>query len=171
MYPAARLRTLTAAAPLAFVAILASAPLASAGISDAALGNTHVLNHGNTLSVMVSSATSDDSTDSATAQNVADAFIGGWASSLIANAMRNTPPSVTTCQAAVTVTDPDGATGSASGAVPVGVATIKLNVPDRAPGTKWGVGDLDHYALQLTCSAQRGNISKVTIDQDEIAGN
>lgn len=169
MNSAARLRALTAAAPLALAAILASAPQASAGISDAALGNTHVLNHGYTLGVVISSAISDDSTDYASARNVADAFAGNWVGNLVNDAARNTPPSVTTCRVAVTATDPDGATGSASAAVPTGVANVGLNIPDQARGTKWGVGDFDHYAVRLTCSAQGGNVNEVTLDQDEIA--
>ena len=171
MKPPKSLRALAVATPLALAASLASAPLASAGINDAALNNPHVLDQGTMLGVVFNSAISDDTTDNAIARNTADTFVGNWAGALVEYALRNTPPRVSTCRVIATATDSDGATGTTSAAVPAGVTHIELDIPDQAPHTKWGIGDLDHFAVQLTCTdTQRGTQeSKATIDQDETA--
>ena len=165
------LRAVAAATPLAIAAILAAAPQASAGISDAALNNPHVLDHGNTLGLTFSSAVSDQATDNAIARNIADDFIGNWAGGLLESAMRNEPPDASTCDVTVTATDPDGAKGTVSAAVPAGVTNNELAIPDQAPGAKWRAGDVDHFNVQLTCTdAQHGNrMSKAILDQDQAA--
>ena len=171
MQPAKSLRAVTAASPLALAAILAAAPQASAGINGATLDNPRVLDSGKTLSVMLSSDISDDTTDDAVARNVADTFAGDWAGGLIENAMRNTPRRVSTCRVTATASDPNGATGTASTAVPTGVTSKELRFPARAPGGKWGVGDVDHFAVQLACTGDQKAtpVGKATIDQDETA--
>jgi hypothetical protein len=172
MKHAKSLRALTVATPLAFAAVLASAPLASAGIGDAALGSPHVTHNGDTLGVLFSSTITDQGTDDAVAQKVTEAFLGDWANGLIESAVHNAPPSVSTCRVTVTATDPSGATGTTSAVIPTGVTTSELDIPDQAHGTKWGVGDLDDFSVQVTCTDNQrgGQVSKVIVDQNEIAG-
>jgi hypothetical protein len=131
-----------------------------------------VTHDGKTLGVLFSSTVTDQGTDNAIAQKVTEAFLGGWADGLVDSAVRNAPPSVSTCRATVTATDPNGATGSTSVVVPTGMTSSELEIPDQAHGTKWGVGDLDQFSVELTCTdSHRGaQVSKVTVDQSEIAG-
>jgi len=172
MKPAKSLRALTAATPIAFLAVLASAPQASAGIGDAVLGSPQVMHDGNTLGVLFSSTVTDQGTDNAIAQKVTEAFLGSWADGLVDSAVHNAPPSVSTCRVTVTATDPNGATGTTSAVVPTGMNSNELEIPDQVHGTKWGVGDLDQFSVQLTCTDNQrgGQVSKVTLDQTEIAG-
>jgi hypothetical protein len=170
MKPHRSLRALAAATPLAVATLLAAAPQASAGISDAALNNPHVLEHGAKLSVEFSSAISDSAADAATARKVADSLVGTWAGDLVDEAMRNAPASTSTCRVAATAIDPDGAAGTVSAAIPAGVANTELDIPDQTPGTTWGAGDLDHFTVQLTCTdTQRGNVSRTVLDEDQTA--
>jgi hypothetical protein len=163
--------TLAASAPLALAAVLAAAPQATAGVAGAALSNPRVLTDGGTLSVDFTSAVSDQAADTAEARNVAASLVGEWAGQLIDDAARNNPPRVSTCQVKATATDPDGAAGTASAAVPSGVGDTPLTIPDQAAGTKWGVGDLDHFTVELTCTdtGAGGSVSRAVIDQDETA--
>jgi hypothetical protein len=171
MKPSTSLRALTAATPLALFALLASTPQASAEIGGTALNNARVLGHGATLGVVFTSAVSNDATDNANARKAASALAGNWVGGLVDYALRNTPPHVSTCRLTTTVTDPNGATGTASAIVPAGVANNVLDVPDQTPGTTWGVGDFDHFDSQFACTdAQSGSqLSKVIIAQDATA--
>lgn len=166
------LRTLTAAAPLAFAALLAAAPQASAAIGGAVVDNPHVVDQGRALSVSFGTAVTDAATDNAIARNVANTFLGDWAGPLMQAAMQNAPQPASTCHMTMTATDPNGARGTVSGPVQSGVVANDLSIPDQAPGTKWGAGDMDHFAVEVTCAdAERGTqMSKATIEQDQIVG-
>lgn len=171
MHTPTSLRAVTAAAPLALAAVLASAPQASAGINGVTLTNPRVLDSGKTLSVTLDSDISDAATDNAIARKVADTFAGDWAGGLIENAMRNTPPRPSTCRVTATASDSNGATGTASATLPTGVSNKELDFPARTPGAKWGVGNVDHFAIQLACTDDQNAtpVGRATIDQDEIA--
>ena len=170
MRPLTSLCAITAATPLALAGVLAGASPASAAISVAGLNTPQVLNNGSTLRVPVN-VTADGAADAAIARNVADKFLGDWASGLIGYAARNTPLTTRTCLVTATVTDPDGAAGTASATVPAGMSISSLNVPDQVRGTHWGVGDFDHFTVKLTCTEGEKNTShsEVTVDQDAIA--
>lgn len=163
--------TLAASAPLAIAAVLAAAPQATAGVAGAAVSNPHVVSNGSTLTVDFTSAVSDQAADAAEARNVAASFVGEWAGQLIDEAARNNPPSASTCRVKATASDPDGAAGTASAAVPSGIGDVQLAIPDQAAGTKWGVGDLDHFTMELTCTdtGMGGSVSRAVVDQDETA--
>jgi hypothetical protein len=163
--------TLAASAPLALAAVLAAAPQAGAGVGGAAVSSPHVAADG-TLTVEFTSAVSDQAADAAEARNVAASFVGEWAGQLIDEAARNNPPhAAATCRANATATDPNGATGTASADVPTGLNDTRLVIPDQAPRTKWGVGDLDHFTVELVCTdtGTGGSVSRAVIDQDETA--
>lgn len=163
-------RPLALAAPLALGTVLAAAPQASAGISDAVLSSPHVLDNGKTLNVTFSSAITDAITDNTIARNAASAVVGNWVGDLLDYAVRNTPTRTSTCRVTTTATDPNGAKGTTSAVIPVGVTKMALNIPDQAPGTKWAVGDRDHFAVTLVCTDDQSaaQVSELTIDQDEI---
>lgn len=170
------LRALAAATPLALAAILAAAPQASAAIAGADVQNPHVINHGRTLSIVFDSAVSNQSADTAAAQQLADSLVGNWAGGLIEYAMQHAPaqsatPDASTCHLTATATDPNGARGTATAEIPAGVTSTTVAIPDQAPGTAWGVGDVDQFSMQLTCTdTQRGaQMGKATIVQDETA--
>lgn len=172
MSPRTTLRTLGVAAPLAVAALLAAAPQAVAGVADAAVNNPQVVDQGGKLAVDFTSAVSDQTADAAEAREVAAGLVGDWAGQLVDQAERDNPPRNATCQATATATDPNGATGTASVPVPTGYADTMLQIPDQAPGTtKWGVGDLDHFTVNVTCTDMTagGGISKAVIDEDAIA--
>lgn len=163
--------TLAVSAPLALAAVLAAAPQAGAGVGGAAVSSPHVVSAGGTLTVEFTSAVSDQAADTAEARNVAASLVGDWAGQLVDEAARENPPHASTCRVNATATDPNGATGTASAAVPTGIGQTQLTIPDQAAGTKWGVGDLDHFTVQLTCTdtGMGGSISRAVIDQDEVA--
>jgi len=112
--------------------------------------------------------TADAGADATAARKVADAFLGGWADGLIDFAVRNTPPVTRTCLVTATVTDPNGAAGTASATVPAGASLSSLNVPNQVRGTRWGVGDFDRFGVKVTCTDTYGNTShsEVTVDQN-----
>jgi hypothetical protein len=162
-------RTLTTVTPMALAAILGAAAPAAADISDATLHNPHVLNNGSTLGVEFSSTAT--ATDKAAAQSVAAALGGGWISGLIDYAAQNAPQDTSTCRVTATAKDPDGATGTATATLAPGTTTTELAIADQVRGTKWGIGDRDNFKVQLTCTdSQDGNIRRVTVDDDQIAG-
>jgi hypothetical protein len=136
----------------------------------AGLNTPRVLNNGSTLRVPVN-VTADGTADAAFARNVADRLLGGWAGGLIDYAARNTPPTTRTCLVTATVTDPNGAAGTASTTVPAGTSISSLDVPNQVRGAHWGVGDLDHFAVKLTCTDDHRNTShsEVTVDRDAAA--
>lgn len=171
MKPPTFLRVLTAATPLALAAVLAGAAQADAAISDAGVDNPQVLNHGATLRVTLESAVSDQAADDALARKMADSVAGDWIGGVIDYAIRNAPQRPTTCRASATATDPNGATGTGSATVPVGVATTQIDLPDQTPGTKWAAGDVDHLSVQVTCDDGRGDtqVEKATLDRDALA--
>jgi hypothetical protein len=171
MKPPTFLRVLTAATPLALAAVLAGAAQADAAIGDAGVDNPHVLNHGATLRVTLESAVSNQAADDALARNMADSVAGSWIGGMIDYAIRNSPQRPTTCQATATATDPNGATGTGSATVPVGMTTTQIDIADQTPGTTWAVGDIDHLNVQVTCADGRGNsqVAKATLDQDALA--
>ncbi len=164
------LRTLTTAASLTLAGVLAAAPMASAAIGGAAVDTPRVLDHGRTLSVPFDVA-GDEVGDSAAAQNVAASMVGGWAGQLIAYAAANSPQDPATCRATVTAADSDGAKGTASVQIPAGVTRETVGVADQARDTTWGVGDVDHFTLKVTCTDAHRNsqLSEVEVDQDAIA--
>lgn len=170
MRPHTSLRTIATVAPLAVAGVLATIPQASAAVSVAGLNTPHVLDNGATLRVPVNVA-DDGAADTTAARNVADAFLGGWAGDLIGYAARNTPPTSRTCLVTATVTDPDGARGTASATVPTGTSLTSLDVPNQVRGARWGVGDFDHIAVKFTCTDTQKNAShsEVTVDQDAAA--
>lgn len=170
MPPLTSLRILTTAAPLALAGVLVTAPQASAAISVAGLNTPQVLDNGSTLRVPVN-VTADGAADTTIARNLAEKFLGDWAGGLIDYAVQNTPATTRTCLVTATVTDPGGAAGTATATVPAGTSISSLNVSNQVRGTRWGVGDFDHFALKLTCTDAHGNSSRseVTVDQDAIA--
>jgi len=109
--------------------------------------------------------------DDALARNMADSVAGSWIGGMIDYAIRNSPQRPTTCQATATATDPNGATGTGSATVPVGMTTTQIDIADQTPGTTWAVGDIDHLNVQVTCADGRGNsqVAKATLDQDALA--
>lgn len=164
-------RPLVLAGPLALGTIFAAAPQASAAISDVVPSSPRVLDNGKTLNVVFSSAITGAITDNIIARNLASAFVGNRLGDLVEYALPNTPARVSSCRVTTTAIDSNGATGTASAAVPVGVTNIALNLPDQTPGTRWGVGDRDHLAVTLICTdSQSGaQMSEVTTDRDETA--
>lgn len=190
MQPLTSLRTAgaaAAAASVALVGVLAAAPQADAAVAAAAINAPHVLDHGKNLSVPLNA--SNDQTaadDAALAQSLADSLAGTWIGGIIdyatshaasadaapqAGSNSAAPATTTTCRATVTAKDPSGATGTASELVPAGRDAAPLTVPDQAAGTRWGVGDLDHFTLRFTCSAKGGSsqLSDVTIAEDAVS--
>lgn len=164
------LRTITAGASLALAGVLAAAPEASAAISAPGLNSPQVLDNGSTLRVPVN-VTADGAADSTAAKKVADAFLGGWADGLIDYAIRNTPQATRTCLVTATVTDPNGAAGTASATVPAGASLSSLNVPNQVRGARWGSGDFDRFGVKVTCTDTYGNTShsELTFDQNATA--
>jgi hypothetical protein len=173
MKPPTFLRVLTAATPLALAVVLGAATQADAAIGDAGLESPHVLNHGATLRVTLETAVSNQAADDALARNVAESVAGNWIGGVIDDAIRNSPSRPTTCQATATASDPNGATGTGSATVPVGMANTQIDIADQTPGTKWAIGDVDHLNVQVTCAdGQRGSqVEKATLDQDALAAN
>jgi hypothetical protein len=170
MKPRKSLGALAVATPLAVAAVLAAAPQAGASIADATMNNPQVLDHGSMLSIMFSSTISGDATDAAAAQNVAAGLAGSGVGALVDYALQHSPQQTSTCRVTATATDPDGAGGTASADVPVGMTENEIRIPDQVHGTKWGKGDLDHFNVQLVCAQnQRGNVSKAILDQDGVA--
>lgn len=169
------LRTLTAAAPLALTALTAlllSAAPADAGVGATTIDNPRVTGNGSTLTAELSTTITDQSTDNAVAQNVADSFLGSWGADVISYALQNSPPRVSTCQATVTATDPDGATGTATTTVPTGTTTQQITLRNQTPGATWRVGDSDRFATRVVCT-DTGNgaqVTTVSVDQEETAG-
>lgn len=155
-------RALAAAAPLALALVLAAAPQASAGILDGSANNLEVLDHISALSTIINSDA--DFNDNANRRN------RGNGDEPFAGAMRDAGPPAE-CEATVTATDPDGATGTATTALPTGQASTELDIPDTAPGTAWGHGDTDHLAGQIVCSDARTGavLGMVSIDVDRTA--
>lgn len=170
MRPHTSLRTIATVVPFAVAGLLAATPQASAAVSVVGLNTPHILNNGATLRVPVNVA-NDGAADTTAARNVADAFLGGWAGDLVDYAARNTPPTTRTCLVTATVTDPDGAKGTASATVPTGTSLTSLDVPNQVHGARWGVGDFDHLAVKLACTDTQGNTShsEVTVDQHAAA--
>lgn len=166
------LRALAVAAPVAVAAVLASAPLAGAAVGDAGMTDPHVIDQGNKLAVTLGSTVSNDAADNAMARAMTERLVGGWAGDLVDYAVRNnTPAQAQTCRATVTAIDPDGAAGTASALVPTGASNMELDIVDQAAGTKWAVGDVDHFTLQFTCTGakQAGNMAQTILDEDQIA--
>lgn len=147
-----------AAVPLAAAVILPAAPQASAGLIDGSLNNLHVLDQANILGALVNSRIGDSNNNNGNGRNID-----------FGATMRDAPG--VTCEITATATDPDGATGTVSVAVPAADAQTELYFRDQRSGTRWGVGDLDHVAGQLTCSDARTGalVGMVAIDTDEIA--
>lgn len=169
-----RLKTvspLILAGPLALGTILAGAPQASAAISGVVPSSPRVLDNGKTLNVTFSSDITDAASDNAIARDVAGALGGNGLGDLVKYALSKAPTRTSNCRATVTATDSDGATGTASAAVPVGATNVAVNLPDQTPGTKWGVGDRDRLNVTLICTDSRSGaqLSEVTIDRDETA--
>ena len=171
MKPPTPLRVLTAATPLALAAVLVGAAQADAAIGDASLDSPHVLNHGATLRVTLESAVTNQAADDALARGVADSVAGNWIGGMIDYAIRTTPARPTDCQATATAADPNGAAGTGSATVPVGLANTEIDIADQTPGTKWAVGDTDHLNVQVTCTDGRGEtqVEKATLDEQAIA--
>jgi hypothetical protein len=164
------LLALTATTPLALAAVLAAAPQAGAAVGNATVSGPRVLDNGRTLSVMLGNAVSDVNADDAMAQQVTAALAGNGIGDLVAYAMRNSPQRTSTCNAAVTATDPNGAGGTGSAVLRTGQASNEIRIPDQAAGTKWAVGDFDHFAVKVTCTDTSGTgMSVTTVDQDGIA--
>lgn len=172
MRPLTALRTVTATVSLALAGVLAAAPTASAAVGVAGLNTPQILDNGATLRVPVN-VTADQAADTALARNVADEFLGDWAAGLIDAAARNAPPTMRTCLVTAQVTDPNGASGTASATVAAGTSLNSLDVPNQVRGAHWGAGDFDHLAVKTTCTdtSARGNAShsEVTVDQDAFA--
>lgn len=173
MKPPTPLRVLTAATPLALAVVLGGAAQADAAIGDAGVDSPHVLNQGATLRVTLESAVSDQAADNALARSMADSLAGNWIGGVIDYAIRNSPSRPTTCQATATATDPNGATGTGSATVPVGMANTQIDIADQTPGTRWAVGDVDHLNVQVTCDDGRGDtqVQKATLDEDALAAS
>ena len=165
-------RTLTTAASLALASVFAAAPSASAAIGDPTLNTPRVLDNGRTLSVPFD-VSADEVGNTAMAQDLAASLVGGWAGQLIGYAAANAPQDPATCHATVTATDSDGAAGSASVDIPAGARTETAAIVDQARGTRWGVGDVDHFNLKFACTDVHRNskLSEVEVDQAAIAGS
>lgn len=163
------LRAVTTAASLALAGVLGAASQANAAINTPVIDTPNVVDGGKTLNVPIGAVTGEIA-DPAVARNMAAALVGGWVGSLVEDAAAEAPSIASTCQVTVRATDPDGATGTAAATVPADGSISSLSVPDQARGTRWGVGDLDHIDLKLTCTDTRGNtrLSEVTYDQGAI---
>jgi hypothetical protein len=170
MQPLTSLRTAAAAASVALVGILAAAPQANAATDPAALTSPQVQDGGRSLVVPLD-VTGDRLAGTTAARELANSLAGTWLGDLIDYAARNSTPSSATCRAAVTATDSNGATGSAVEVIRSGAASVPLTIPDQAPGTRWGAGDIDHFTTKLTCTDDRtaSKLSEITVDQDAIA--
>lgn len=155
------LRTMAAATPLAVAVILAAAPQASAGLIDGSLNNLHVADKSNILGALLNSHITDLPNNNANTRNDGNRN----------NSIRAAAPTAM-CELTITATDPDGATGTASIAVPPDAAYAhEIQIPDQAPSTKWHVGDVDHLVGQLACSDTETGalVGLVVIDEDETA--
>jgi hypothetical protein len=170
MQPLTPVRTVTAAAAVALAGLLAAAPQASAAIGAAALHTPHVADDGANLVVPLD-ATADQAAGMAMARKVADSLAGTWLSGLIQDATANAAPTAPTCRATVTATDSNGAAGTATEILPAQGAAKPLTIPDQTRGTRWGVGDVDHFTLKMTCTdtSRNSQLSDISVDQDAIA--
>jgi hypothetical protein len=130
-------------------------------VADGSLNNLSVIDHISALNALINSDTHfNDNANNRNRGNGDD----------LAGATRDAGPQAE-CEATVTATDPDGATGTATVGIPNGHASTEIDIPDTAPGTAWGHGDTDHLAGQIVCSdAQTGAVlGMVALDEDRTA--
>jgi hypothetical protein len=162
------LRTVLAATPIALTAVLATAGQAGAGMVGITVLNPTVLDHGRTLRVTVGGTMSQSEAD-ATARTMLSTLVGPWAGDLLTHAQQAAPPQDSACRVTVTVTDPDGATGTASAVIPAGATSRQIDIRDEAGGTVWRAGDVDQFQTQQVCDGAGGSVHETIADQSAMA--
>ncbi|GAA1980718.1 hypothetical protein [Catenulispora subtropica] len=163
-----RTRTFLRVAPavaLAAVTTLATVEPAHAGLIDGSLNNLHAVKNSNALGAVFSSNIAiEERNESNHHGHLAKHSLS------VADADSNSVPR--RCEATVTVTDSDGASGTMTVVIPVDVpASTQVSIPDQAPGTAWHAGDMDHVTGHLACYDTRTGamVAMILLNEDRKA--